>query len=193
VYNTRGFLLGQEVSKSSDTDLDTPNRERIIGPDVPISGPDVPISGPDVPISGPDVPISISHQGGTTMKRVFTSLAAVAIVGLFVSSASAATNVWTTGYPKPGTMAGTIAVKGVATKDAGQVFTGTGYAVVWPAGGGIEQTFGLFVNDNGNWGEEQAFGLVSGANYNVYVKVEVRTQTGQTLWINTDTKQSKAK
>jgi hypothetical protein len=120
------------------------------------------------------------------IRKSILILAAIMIC-LFASRAHAqGTATWSSGYPKAGTMQGTMIVQGTTTASCGYSFSGTGTVYYWPGGGGIQQSTSITVNTmTGNWGPLTISGLTSGTSYNVVVQVNL--QMGSTnVTVSTD-------
>ena len=120
---------------------------------------------------------------------------ALALLMLFSTNVHAqGSNSWSAGYPKTGTVAQTILVKGKAVVDAGWALKTPGLVVVWPVGGGAAFNYGITINANGTWGELAvgAGDLTSGVNYNVLVRVNEKNGAA-TKTLLTDTQQAVAK
>lgn len=113
------------------------------------------------------------------------------MVILFASTTVRAGNPdFATGYPKPGTVNGSIAVKGTITLTQGpkgMETAGGGTIVVWQTSGGVQKSFAITIaaGQSGvvDWGEAQTDGsLTSGVDYNVVVQISVKDlATGKIL------------
>jgi hypothetical protein len=117
---------------------------------------------------------------------------------LLVPSAKAANPSWTTGYPKPGTAAGTILVKGEINIADTLTTTGAARIQAWLVGGGPMNVTNFTVPVGSGvitWGEAATdSNLTSGSTYNVVVSIEVKMKsTGVTYFMSTDPATSKAK
>jgi hypothetical protein len=106
------------------------------------------------------------------MNQKPTFVIALVVIGLLASRIWAdGGNTWAAGYPKAGSNAGSILVKGTASLDTGFTFTGAGQVVYWPQGGGQVVTAAITVDTtNGKWGETTVTGLTTGVTYNVFVE-----------------------
>lgn len=111
------------------------------------------------------------------MKRVSILILAVLLVGLFSSRAHAqgtSTNQWADTYPKAGTTAGTVLVKGKVTADTGWSITGTGTIVYWVSGGAIQNKAISVNTTTGEW-EDSVTGLTTGTTYNFVVQCNIKS------------------
>ena len=101
-------------------------------------------------------------------------LAAILVFAIAPQAMAAATITWTTGYPKPGTIAGEIVLKGTSTLPDNTWSWDIANAAVWPKAGGTVVIYAISLNvANGDWGDP-IDGLTSMAEYNVTVTVQFR-------------------
>jgi hypothetical protein len=122
------------------------------------------------------------------MKRIHQWLAAlvvVAFVSVVLAKPPAVVPSYSAGYPKTGTNAGGILVKGTTMLGAGWTATGAGLISVWPKAGGDITTKALTVNKiTANWGDDGAgkwieveiIAPTSGEEY--YVTVQITAKDG---------------
>ncbi len=103
------------------------------------------------------------------------ALALVLVAFLASRSSAQGTAGWSGGYPKTGTMAGGILVKGTTTPTVGWTIMG-GTINVWPTTGGVIKTYTLTVNMDGSWGENEvgAGDLTTGTTYFVVIQLTVK-------------------
>lgn len=105
-----------------------------------------------------------------------TTFALAAFVVAFLATGDCAANpTYSSGYPKPGSATGKIAVKRTLTLAANVETTGTAVIVTWPTGGGAlkSHTMTIAAGQTGtiNWGEDQTDNsLTTNAPYNVVVQ-----------------------
>jgi hypothetical protein len=106
------------------------------------------------------------------MMRIITFFLGVLVFCLFATQGHAQTAKWALGYPKQGTAAGTILIKGTSSAGTGWSLAGTASVTVWPKGGGVITIKPITVNKtSGVWGEVAIGGLTSGTQYNIIVGV----------------------
>ena len=126
------------------------------------------------------------------MKHIRICLVALIVLTLSAAKAHAATNVWTTGFPKPGFAVGTIDVEGTFTPDGGATIAAQASVVVWAVGSGPAQTVPVNINVNNGFWRMTLPGLTSGKEYNIVVQATQRLGGVSTV-VYTDPGKSKAK
>lgn len=107
---------------------------------------------------------------------------------LTAEGACAANPTWATGYPKAGSAAGKIAVKGSINVGAPDKTIGAATIFAWPKDGGAVSTHNFTLPSQSgvtDWGEAEISGLTSGQDYNVFVQIGVLTPQGTTYYLNT--------
>jgi len=112
--------------------------------------------------------------------RILTP-ALIAVLMLLFGSVARADPTWTMNYPKTGTAAGTILLKGTYTVPAGYKTGGSVQVVAWPTGGGIQVAYAetILANQIGaiTFGEVAVGGLTSGKEYWVIFTIAVTNGT----------------
>ena len=120
------------------------------------------------------------------------------LLGFFVNDVRAQNTIeWAAGYPKTGTVAQTITIKGTITPDKGwKNKDQAAFVRVWPVGGGAvrEHPFGLLKgNDILENGIATLPSLVSGVEYWVTLHITFTDGTKDSLRKSTDPMKVKAK
>jgi hypothetical protein len=107
------------------------------------------------------------------MRAISRFVLAAAAAAIFASTVHAqGTNLWTQGYPRPGSTSGTIDVSGQVVPDTGWTAATSGAVQIWLVGSGPVSNYSISVDGNGNW-QATISGLDSTAAYNVVVEVNV--------------------